>query len=82
MLGAAVNAILVLVIVEAMLLVDVHARTRRGIAPSRLLGNLLAGFLLLLAVRFSLAGVERGVWICLLLALFAHVFDLAMRWRS
>ena len=83
MIATALDAILVFVIVEGIALVLLFRRTGRGIAPRRLLGNLAAGFFLMLAVRLALAQTGDGpIAACLLGALAAHVGDLAMRWRG
>ena len=88
MIAVATDAILVLVILEAVALVLYHRRTGRGIAPSRLLGNLAAGFCLVLAVRLALAGTSRtlggeaAIGAALFAALIAHLVDLASRWRA
>ena len=59
-----------------------NRRTGRGIAPRFLLGNLLSGACLLLALRGTVAGADRR-WIasCLTAALLAHLTDLRQRWR-
>jgi len=80
--GLAIDAILVLVLLEAIVLSALHLRTRRGIAPADLLPNLLAGAFLLLALRAALTAA-RWEWIALALsaAFAAHLTDLARRWR-
>lgn len=58
-----------------------HAR-RRGIAPAQLVPNLLAGALLLLALRFALSGYSWPWYAtCLALAGIANIADLRQRWR-
>ena len=56
--------------------------TGRGIAPRRLLWNLLAGASLLIALRGALVGAV-WIWIALPLAgaLVAHIADLSLRMR-
>jgi hypothetical protein len=81
--GRLIDLILGLVLVEAVVLTVFHRRTGKGVAPHDLVGLLLAGGFLLLAVRAALVGaawVWVGLW--LTLALLAHLADLAMRWRS
>ena len=70
--GRIVDLILLLMVVEAVVLI---AWVRR----MDLLGNLVAGAALLLALRGALADIWWG-WIalCLALALLAHIVDL---WR-
>ena len=83
MIATAIDAILVLVIVEGLALVVLYRRSGRGIAPRRLLGNLAAGFFLMLATRLALAEAGDGpIAVCLLAALVAHLLDLAARWRG
>ena len=60
--GRIVDLILGLMVVEALALIVYHRWTGRGIAPPDLLGNLLAGLCLLLALRAALVGATWG-WI-------------------
>lgn len=54
----------------------------RGIAPTQLLPNLLAGALLLLALRLALSGYSWPWYTaCLALSGVANVADLRQRWR-
>jgi hypothetical protein len=81
--GRLIDLILGLVLIEAAVLTGFHRLTGKGVAPRDLVGLLLAGSFLLLAVRAALVGaawVWVGLW--LTLALFAHLADLTMRWRS
>jgi hypothetical protein len=56
--------------------------TRRGIAPARLLPNLLAGAALLLALRLALSDFAWPWYTaCLAIAGIANVADLRQRWR-
>jgi len=56
--------------------------TRRGIAPTRLLPNLLAGAALLLALRLALSDFAWPWYTaCLAVAGIANVTDLRQRWR-
>lgn len=77
-----VDAILVIVAIE-MAAISMYWRTRRrGIAPSRLLPNLAAGALLLLALRFALSGYSWPWYTaCLALSGVANVADLRQRWQ-
>lgn len=81
--GRLIDLILGLVVVEAIALTVFHRLTGKGVAPRDLVGLLLAGAFLLVAVRFALTGAE-WVWIGLWLglALIAHLADLALRWRT
>ena len=80
--GRLVDAILVLVALEALLLALWHRRTGRGVPFVDLAPNLAAGAFLLLTARAALVDAHWP-WIAasLLLALLAHLLDLARRWR-
>ena len=77
-----VDLILVVVAVEMLALGLYWRWSCRGVAIPDLLPNLLAGALLLLALRFALGGAG---WMpccaCLAAAGVAHCVDLARRWR-
>lgn len=79
--GGVADLILVLTALEGLALAAYHRGTGRGVAPGDLLGNLLAGAFLLLAMRCALVGAWWG-WaaLCLLLSLLAHLADLRRRW--
>jgi hypothetical protein len=80
--GRAVDLILGLLVIEAAVLLTFHHRTGRGLGARQLLGLLLSGGFLLLALRAALTDAGWlwiGAW--LTLALVAHLADLAMRWR-
>lgn len=81
--GRIVDLIVALTVVEWLALAAYHRSTGRGIAPLDLLGNLLAGVFLLLALRGALLGAGWG-WIGLALtaALIAHLSDLGRRWHK
>jgi hypothetical protein len=78
--GRAVDAILVLVGVEAVALTLVHRLSGRGVAPADLFPNLVSGTGLLLALRAALVDAPWP-WIAasLSLGLVGHVADLARR---
>ena len=86
MIAIAVDAILVLVVLEGIALTMVFRRTARGVAPATLWPNLAAGFLLALAVRVALAsgptplGLQATIAAVLGCALVAHLLDLRSRW--
>jgi len=78
-----VDAILLLLGVEAVALALWHRRTGRGPAPRRLLPNLLAGAFLLAALRTALSdGPETLLLLWLAAALLAHLVDLRGRWSE
>jgi hypothetical protein len=81
--GRVIDAILVLVALEALALLLHHRLTGRGPAPASVLPMLLAGAGLMAALRAALSGAWPG-WIALglLVALGAHLADLAGRWRT
>lgn len=71
-----------LVAIEALLLVYLWRVRGVGVAPRELIGNLVSGACLMLAVRAALLDApwrQLAVW--LLLSLLAHLADLALRWR-
>lgn len=77
-----IDLILVVVAAETVAITLYWRKTGRGIAPARLLPNLLAGALLLLALRLALSGHPWPMYIgCLALAGVANVVDLRQRWR-
>jgi hypothetical protein len=78
----AVDLILAIVAIEIVAITLYWHARRRGIAPSQLLPNLLAGALLLLALRLSLSDYSWPWYTaCLALAGIANVADLRQRWR-
>ncbi len=81
--GRIVDIVLAITAAEAVLLVLYHRRTGRGPAPADLLGNLLSGVCLMLALRAALVGAWWG-WTasCLVAAFGAHLNDLRRRWPS
>lgn len=81
--GHVIDAILVLVVLEAGLLIWWHGRTGRGVAPGEFLANLLSGVALMLAVRSALTGAWWG-WTgaFLAVAFAAHLTDLGRRWHA
>jgi hypothetical protein len=78
----AVDLILAIVAVELVAITLYWHARRRGIAPAHLLPNLMAGALLLLALRLALSDYSWPWYItCLALAGIANVADLRQRWR-
>ena len=72
-----------LVALEAIFLVWLWRTRGRGLAPRAVLGNLVSGACLMLAVGAALA--EAPWWdiaILLVMSLIAHVADLALRWQG
>ncbi len=81
--GRAVDLILAVVALEAVLLSLWWRWRRQGVPPARLLPFLAAGAALLLALRGALTGADPrwlGLW--LTLAGIAHLWDLRGRWRG
>ena len=77
-----VDLILAIVAAESIVLTMYWQVTRRGVAPMQLLPNLLAGALLLLALRFALSDFAWPWYTaCLAAAGIASVADLRQRWR-
>jgi len=81
--GRVVDVILAIMAIEAVVLLKYRIATGRGISPAGLVTNLIAGALLLLALKSALIG-SPWIWTAAWLAgaLLAHVSDLAQRWRS
>ena len=81
--GRIVDAILVLVALEAAFLFVLRLRTGRGPAPLPMLCNLASGAALMLALRAALVGAGWPVVAaCMLAALAAHLGDLVPRLRD
>ncbi|WP_336485355.1 hypothetical protein [Methylobacterium nigriterrae] len=81
--GRIVDLILGLVALEALILLALRARTRRGPAPAQLLLNLASGAALMLALRASLVGAEWppiAGWLAI--SFGAHLAELALRLRA
>jgi hypothetical protein len=80
--GNLVDAILLLVVAEIVVLVLLWRWKRRGIPPADLIPNVLAGGFLLLTVRLLLGGAGwMACSACLAAGGIAHLFDLTRRWR-
>jgi hypothetical protein len=78
-----VDAILALMVLEALVLLAYRRWTGRGVAPASLAATLAAGACLLLVVRALVSGAAPSVLAVLMaLALAAHVTDLALRWEG
>ncbi|WP_428374634.1 hypothetical protein [Lichenicoccus sp.] len=78
--GAIIDAILVFVVLEGLLLTLLHRRLGWSGGIGKWAATLSAGFLLMLALRLALGGAAP-VWLalCLLLSLCAHLVDLWLR---
>jgi hypothetical protein len=80
--GRLVEIVLILVAIEAAALLVYRLRTGRGPEPLGLVFNLAAGSALMLALR---AALQEAGWMqvaaCMVLALAAHLADLARRWK-
>jgi hypothetical protein len=80
--GRIVDLILAVLVAETAALWAWRRRTGRGVPPAELLGFLLAGACLLLALRAALTGAGwPAVALWLLLAGLAQAYDLRGRWR-
>ena len=81
--GRAIDWILGLVALEAAGLALLRQVWRRGPSLLALVGNLLSGAFLLLALRNALAGASPGlIGLCLAASLIAHLADLTARWEN
>lgn len=81
--GSLLLAIVVFVLLEALLLLWLWRKRKVGLAPRALLGSLVSGACLMLAVRAALLDApwqQLAGW--LLLSLIAHLTDLALRWQG
>jgi len=69
-------------VVELGLLIAYRSFTGRGLPTRQLVPTVVAGFGLLLALRFALVDPTQvgAIAFGLMLSLTAHVFDLKMRW--
>ncbi len=69
-------------LIEGIALAAYHRRTGRGVAAGDMVGVLLAGAFLLLALRSAMTGAS-WVWTAVWLAagFVAHLVDLGRRWR-
>ena len=78
-----IDAILVFIALEALVLAWWHCRTHRGPPAPRLLAMLLPGLCLMLALRAATAGaVLPYVPAALAAALICHLAELRSRWRG
>jgi hypothetical protein len=81
--GRILDAILVLVVLEALGLLIWRRATGRGPKPRDIVPTLLSGLMLMLALRAALADLRwEFIAAPLTLALAAHLADLAIRWRA
>lgn len=81
--GRVVDLALAVIGVEIVVLLGARRRRGAGLRPLDLIGQLLAGALLLLAVRCALTGADYRWTLALLGASFpAHAFDLMRRARG
>ena len=76
-----VDAVIVLTVIELVVLHYWHRRTGRGVNPADIVRNLVSGLMLMLALRFALAGGTWLVMLFLVLAGIAHALDILNRWR-
>lgn len=81
--GSLINIALGLVVLEVVVLLVLAWRGRIAMQPVDVLGQLLAGGILLLAVRLAMADVDPRIVLGLIAAsLPPHAFDLARRLRA
>lgn len=80
--GQLVDVALAAIVIEAVVLVALRARTGRGMRVADVIGQLLAGAFLLAAVRSAVTGAPAEQTLLLMSASFpAHLFDLSRRAR-
>ncbi len=82
--GRVIDLIIVLVAVECLALWLYRRMTGQGPQLRALFPTILAGLGLMLALRSALIGAQHWAWIAapLVVALLAHLWDLALRWRE
>jgi len=82
--GLIIDLIILLVVAECIAIWLYRRLTGRGPELRLLLPTILAGFGLILALRAALGQERDWIWIAapLAVALVAHLWDLALRWRS
>lgn len=81
--GRAIDVVLAVLAIELLVLQRRYRRHRRGLSPLDLVGQMLPGGLLLLALRCALTGADYRWIAALLCASFpAHLFDLVRRSRA
>ncbi len=81
--GRVVDVALVVLVLELVGLFVWHRRSGRGLNPIDLIGHLLAGACLLLALRAYATGADYRWTLLFLTASFpAHLFDLTRRARG
>ena len=81
-LPSVIDAVIVVTLIEAALLIAFNRRTGRGVPPRDFVVNLASGLCLMLALRCA-AAAASAVWVVLfvLLAGVLHGVDLWLRWR-
>lgn len=80
--GRIADVILILMIVEGAALMALWRLRRIGVRPAELATNLLAGAMLVFALRSALTGGDASLTAAFLAgALLAHGLDLWARWR-
>lgn len=78
-----VDAIVVLVVVEGLILVAYRTRTGGGLPVAGTLANLSSGLALLLALRMAISDASpTSILAFLSVALIAHAADLTTRWQG
>lgn len=81
--GFIVDAVLIVLALEAFAVIGYWLWRNRGIAPADFLPGMISGALMLLALRAVLAGAGWLVpTLCLMAAGLAHLVDVRRRWRN
>jgi len=81
--GRCIDLAIALTGVEWIVLLVMRTKRGRGLAPAAIAGQLLAGVMLLLALRCVLRGADyRWALLFMTASLPAHVFDLMKRARA
>ena len=81
--GHLIDIAIAVIVLELVVLLSIRQKTRAGLRPLDLIGQLSAGVCLLLAVRCAVTGADYRWTLFFLSASFpAHLFDLTRRARA
>ena len=83
LLATLIDVIIAVTVAELLGLLLWHRVTGRGVAPRELVPSLVAGLLLMAALRLAVSGAAMAwLMLCFLGSGIAHAADLRRRWRS
>ena len=76
------DLVLAVFAIEAVVIAWLWRAKQRGLSPAQFWPTAMAGVMLVIALRFALAGVQwPWIGLCLAGAGLAHAVDVWMRWR-